>query len=117
MDPVTPFAVTVWVTRPVLWSAGTGVIQYWPVNGLVWACDVASIDIMLIMKSVLMHMARGFEIFLVCIERAIFSKMFVFNFLSLPELLEQNIFLPILWFFEKCVSIFCKVEQFYAKRS
>jgi hypothetical protein len=43
--------------------------------------------------------------------------MFVFNFLSLPELLEQNIFLPILWFFEKCVSIFCKVEQFYAKRS
>jgi hypothetical protein len=85
MDPVTASVVTVWVTRPVLWSAGTGVIQYPPFNGLVWACDVASMDIMLMMKSALMHMTRGFEIFFVCTECIVFPKMFVFNFLSLPE--------------------------------
>jgi hypothetical protein len=85
MDPLTPVEVSVWVTFPVLWSAGTGVIQYEPLSAGVAACDVASMDIMLMMKSALMHMARSFEIFFVYTECIVFPKMFVFNFLSLPE--------------------------------
>jgi hypothetical protein len=90
MDPVTPVEISVCVTRPVLWSAGTGVIQYAPLNEGVAACDIAIIDSMLITKSALRHITRGFRIFFVRIEFALFLKMFVFTLFSLPELLNLN---------------------------
>ena len=117
MEPLTPPVICVCVTRPVLWSAGTGVIQYWPFSGLVAACDVASMDTMLIMKSALMQATRGFRFFFVCVERFIFSMMFVFNFfLSLPEFwnkLSPHLFYG---FLKSALTFFAKSSDFMRSR-